>query len=385
MSPDPIDVLLSEIDAEAAQYLAEVSEGTLMVGITVNGERHVRRYRSEGAELAVLPAEDSIYEIGSVSKVYAATVLASLVNEGRLSLDDTVSSHLPNGTSLPSEIAGITVRDLVTHTAGLPSIGRIHQSYIDEETRGQTLPPLGYTTHYLRYRKEHLYKDWETLALDYPTGTKWNYSVISMGTVGHILELVAGQPYEELLIERVCKPLGLVDTAYELAEDQQLRMVRAFLPNGSPAPNWYHDVLMSQGGLRSTMQDLLTFAEANIAAGRGEDTSPLGQAMQLARTPVRTAPRFVDPLGKGDVIQQLAWRGLAKRPQASEHGGVTLFYQSGLAVDDETRTGVVMLTSSHDNMGDVIASLVDPDYTSIGARFLDWFDRACSLGDRPSG
>ena len=374
-----VGALLNEIDAEAAGYLATMPESTLMVGITIDGERYVRRYRSEGAELAVLPAEDSVYEIGSVSKVYAATVLASLLNEGRLSLDDTVASHLPNGARLAPEIARITVRDIVTHTAGLPSTGRIHQSYIDEETRGQTLPPLGYTTHYLRYRKEHLYQDWETLALDYPTGTKWNYSVISMGTMGHILELVTGQPYEELLLERVCKPLGLSDTAYSLSEDQQLRMVRAFLPNGSLAPNWYHDVMMSQGGLRSTMQDLLSFAEANIAAGRGEDDSPLAQAMRLARTPVRTASRFVDPLGKGDVIQQLAWRGIAKRPRASEHGGITLFYQAGLAVDDETKTGVVMLTSAHDNMGDVVTAMVDPDYTSIGARFLDWFDRACSL------
>jgi CubicO group peptidase (beta-lactamase class C family) len=356
-----------------------MAEGTLMVGITVGGDRHVRRYRSEGAELAVVPSDDSVYEIGSVSKVYTATVLAALLNDGLLSLDDTVASHLPNGANLAPDIARITVRDIVTHTAGLPSVGRIHQSYISEETRGQVLPPLGYTTHYLRYRKEHLYQDWETIALDNPTGTTWNYSVISMGTVGHLLELVTGQSFEELLVERVGKPLGVVDTAYDLSEDQQLRMVRAFLPNGSPAPNWYHDVLMPQGGLRSTMNDLLTFAEANIAAGRGEDDYPLAQAMRLARTPVRTAPRHVDPLGKGDVIQQLAWRGLAARPRASEHGGVTLFYQSGLAVDDETQTGVVMLTSAHDNMGDVIAGMTDPSYTSIGTRFLDWFGRACSL------
>ena len=193
MSAVTIDDLLGQIDAEAAEHLAGQPEGTLMVGITIDGERYVRRYRSEGAQLAQLPSEDSLYEIGSVSKVYTGTVLASLVNDGLLSLDDTVASHLPNGANLPPDIAPITIRDIVTHTAGLPSIGRIHQGYIDEETRGQTQPPLGYTTHYLRYRKEHLYQDWETLTLDNPIGTTWNYSVISMGTVGHILELATGQ------------------------------------------------------------------------------------------------------------------------------------------------------------------------------------------------
>ena len=95
-----IEKLLEEIDTEAAEHLATMAEGTLMVGITVDGERYVRRYRSEGAELAVLPSDDSVYEIGSVSKVYTSTVLASLLNEGRLSLDDTLASLLPNGERL---------------------------------------------------------------------------------------------------------------------------------------------------------------------------------------------------------------------------------------------------------------------------------------------
>jgi len=372
-----VEELFAAIDEEVAEHLSTLTEATVMVGLTVRGERYVRSYRSEGAELAVEPTLDSVYEIGSVSKVFLATVLASLVNEGRMSLDDTLGALLPNGERLSPEIARLTVRDLVTHTAGVPSVGAIHQSYITEETRGYDVAPFGITTHYLRYRKEHLYQDWETIGFDYPTGTAWNYSVISMGTVGHLLELVTGQTYEELLVEHVCKPLGLLDTRYDLSPEQQERVVRAFFPHGKPAPNWYHDVLMPQGGLRSTMNDLLAFAEANIAAGTGADDSPLARAMRLARTPVLTRPRHLDPAR--EVIQALAWRGVEGHPRASEHGGVTLFYQTGLAVDDESEVGLVMVSSAYDNMHtlDLIAQAFGNK--PLGPRFLSWFDRACGL------
>jgi CubicO group peptidase (beta-lactamase class C family) len=377
MTAISIDELFAAIDEEVAEHLSTLTEATLMVGLTVRGERRVRSYRSDGAELAVEPTLDSVYEIGSVSKVFLATVLAALVNEGRMSLDDTLGALLPNGDRLSPEIAGLRVRDLVTHTAGVPSVGAIHQSYITEETRGYDVAPFGITTHYLRYRKEHLYQDWESIGFDYPTGTAWNYSVISMGTVGHLLELVTGQTFEELLVEHVCKPLGLLDTRYDLSPEQQERVVRAFFPHGKPAPNWYHDVLMPQGGLRSTMNDLLAFAEANIAAGTGVDDSPLAKAMRLARTPVITRPRHLDP--SREVTQALAWRGVEGHPRASEHGGVTLFYQTGLAVDDESEVGLVMVSSAYDNMHTLELIAQALGNKPLGPRFLSWFDRACGL------
>lgn len=380
MSDAGVDELFSAIDEEVAEHLSTLPEATVIVGLTVRGARHIRTYRSKDAELAVEPALDSIYEIGSVSKLFIGTILAALVNEGVLSLDDTVSEHLPNGDRLAPEIAKLTIRDLVTHTSGLPSVGKIHQGYIDEETRDFPVAPFGITTHYLRYRKEHLYADWETITQDNPAGEKWNYCVIGMGTVGHILELATGRTFEELLVDYVCNPLGMHDTRYALSPEQQERVVKAFFPFGMPAPNWYHDVLMPQGGLRSTMNDLLAFAEANIAAGTGADTSPLGAAMRLARTNVITRPKHIVLDGKSaSVTQQLAWRQFEGRERSSEHGGVTLFYQTGLAVDDESQVGAVMVSSAYDNMHtlEIIAPALGNK--PLTPRFLSWFDRACAL------
>jgi len=286
-----IDDLLAVIGNEAEEHLAELKESTVIVGLTVRGERRVMSYRSPDAELVSMPNPDSVFEIGSVSKTYTTTILAMLEAQGLLSIEDPISLYLPGDLQLASEIGRLTIRALATHSSGLPAVGDVHKGFQHEELRGATAAPFGITTHYLRYRKEHLYADLETIELAYPTGDGWLYSIIGMGIVGHILELVTGRPYEQLLREIVCEPLGLVDTGYTMSVDQQSRIVRAYFPHGQPCPNWYWDILLPQGGLRSTINDMLAFADANIRAGAGLDDSPLAKAMRRARAPLFTLPK----------------------------------------------------------------------------------------------
>ncbi|MFI9837500.1 serine hydrolase domain-containing protein [Nonomuraea sp. NPDC051941] len=371
MSDIDILPLLAGIEADAEEYLSTRPEGTLMVGLSVRGERHVRSFRAPGAEHARLPDAETIYEIGSVSKVFLTTVLAVLEGQGLINLEDPIAVHLPKGLRLPPEIASITIRQLATHSSGLGSVGKIHQRFIDEELRG-TEPPFGTYTHYLRYNKEHLYADLANAELTYLTGQGWTYSVIGMGTLGHILELVAAKPYEELLKETVCEPLGLSDTCYSLSEEQQGRMMYAYDRAGQPCPNWYHDVMLPQGGLRSTMTDLLAFVEANLEAGAHQDGPNLLRAMRRAREQYFAVPdgfTMPDDSELPDFVQGLGWRGL-DRPQglAWWHPGTTLFYLAGAGVDDRARVGLVVLCSYR-------ACLTDREVLHPLQR--EWFRRAC--------
>lgn len=371
MGTSGIDEVLAEIEEEATQYLAERAEGTLVLGASVRGERHVRCLRSPSAELAPLPDADSVYEIGSVSKVFTTTLLAVLEGRGLLGLEDPIRKHLPKHLRLPEEIGSLTLRQLATHSAGFGSVGKQHQRFIDEETRG-TEPPFGVYTHYLRYRKEHLYADLETAELEYPTGKGWLYSVLGMGTLGHIVELVAGQPYEELLKETICEPLGLADTGYTLSTGQQARMVTAFDRLGQPCPNWYHDVMLPQGGLRSTMNDLLTFTEANLKASAGGDDSELSRAMRLTRVEYFDGPAAYpgqDGEDKNDFVQGLAWRGLPRPTgRAWWHPGTTLFYLAGAGVDEHAQVGFAIISSHR-------LSLIDRQV--LHPLQQDWFRRLC--------
>ena len=354
------------VEKDVTEVLASRPESTVIVGLTRKGERRVEAFRSPGASHAPLPTESSIYEIGSVSKVFTTTILAELERQGALSLDDPVGKHLPSHLRLKPEIGAITIRQLATHSSGLPSMGKIHTEIAASETMGQTQPPFGAYTHYLRYKKEHLYADWENAELVYPTGENFLYCVMGMGTVGHILELVTGRPFEDLLREYICTPLGLPDTAYELSLEQVARIQRAYDSDGSPCPSWFHDVLMPQGGLRSTMNDLLTFAEAHFATD-----GPLTRAMARARESHLRLPegtkwhgQVLDPPWKTELDHGLAWRRFDGRGNAVWHPGTTLFYHSGLAIDQDAQVGLVMLSTNRRTLADM-GVLVAP--------YLNWF------------
>jgi CubicO group peptidase (beta-lactamase class C family) len=378
-----LDDLLAQIGEDCDKHLADLDEATVLVGLSLQGRRHLLAHRSPGASRAELPEAHSVYEIGSISKTFTTTLLAVLEQRGLLSVEDPIGKHLPPAVQLRPEIAGITLRQLMTHSAGFPSVGKLHEQLIAEEARGAAAPPFGAYTHYLRYRKEHLYDDLETVELAYPTGEGWLYSVLGMGTLGHVVELAAGRPYEELLREVVCEPLGLRDTGYTLSADQQERIVKAYFSDGSPCPNWYHDVMLPQGGLRSTMTDLLTFGEANLRAAARDDE--LSRAVQRARAVHFTLPKGtpttqeMSPPWQQQVVQGLAWRGFEKRPRASWHPGTTLFYHSGLAVDDDAQVVCALLSSSHDTLGlmEPFAGLAGRE--PLAAASLRWFERACSM------
>lgn len=380
-----LDEVCAEIARGAGEHLSRTAESTVAVGLTFGGERHFLSFRSEEAELVELPVEDSVFEIGSVSKTYLGTVLAVLDQRGVVSIEDPIAKHLPNGAELRPEIGQLTLRQLATHSGGLPGTGQIHQGFLNEEIRGSSLPPLGITTHWLRYRKEHLYRDLETVEQLHPAGTGWFYSPMGMGTVGHILELATGRDYESLVREIVCEPLGLVDTAYTLSEDQQIRMVKAFFPHGQPAPPWYWDVMMPQGGLRSTMNDMLTFAEANIRAARGEDDSSLANAMRHARGLHLSLPKpqtgsDEQSFWTNEIRHGLAWKHFeAPLDRSSTHTGITPFTHSFIALDDTSQVGCVLLSSAFDNFNFMEPFSTIFGYEPIAPRFLSWFRAACEV------
>ena len=352
-----LDVLTATFVEEAEAYLTEHPESTISFGVSHHGERRLRQVRTPGAQHVPLPDESSLYEIASTSKTFMAAVLAVLEGRGVLSLDDPISKHLPSHLQLRPEIAAITVRQLATHSSGLPDTGQAHLAIQESEFRG-TEPPWGYYTQYLRYKKEHLYSDVEVAELAYPTDQGHSYSVLGMGVLGHILELATGQGYEELLRELVTGPLGLNDIAYTLTREQLDRVVYGYDKQGQPCPNWYFDVMMPQGGLRGSVVDMLTFTEAVIAAHREPDGSELATALRRATEVHYTAPEGVCLAGTEiplPFVQGLAWMGF-KTPDPGRfnwcHTGTTLFYNALIGASHESGIGFASLYSGGTGIAD---------------------------------
>jgi D-alanyl-D-alanine-carboxypeptidase/D-alanyl-D-alanine-endopeptidase len=223
------------------------------------------------------PAADTIFEIGSLSKLFTALLLADLVVEGDVSLDAPIADFLPKGTNSPrSGQRPIRLVDLATHSSGMPIIPRNFWlpgvSIYDPNAAGQS---------WTAYSKDKLYAylKWPVPPPS-PPG-RYLYSNLGYGLLGHLLELHSGRSYQELLTARICQPLGMHNTTVVLNDEQRSRLAPGHDADGNPTQPWETSVLAGAFAVRSTIDDLVLFARANLGLNDGQ----LARAIELAQRP----------------------------------------------------------------------------------------------------
>ncbi len=193
--------------------------------------------------------ERTIYEIGSISKVFTTILLSDMVGQERMALADPVQKYLPEGVTMPGGDA-ITLEYLATQRSGLPGM---------PDNLDMTKPNL-----YADYAADNLYSFLSGYTLTRDPDTQYEYSNVGMGLLGHVVSLVANKPYEELVIERISKPLGMDDTRITLSEEQQGRFAKGHGGDGKATVYWDFDSLAGAGALRSTATDMARFIQANL-------------------------------------------------------------------------------------------------------------------------
>lgn len=309
---DPLRVAL-------AKRVDEAKEGTgAIVGLLTQRGRSFTshgRARADGPELTA----ETIFEIGSITKVFTALLLADMVERGEVTLDDPVRKYLPSGVTVPSRgRREITLSDLATHTSGLP------RDPPNLDLRSLDDP-------WAQYRSADLYAFLANYSLPRDPGTQVEYSNAGMGLLGHALAARAGLSFEELLRHRVLDPLGMTDTTIAVDEKRRSRRATGHNEAVAPVPWWHFDAMTGAGGINSTASDMLVFAEAAM----GADT-PLKAAF-ARMTSVRR------PTG-GGTDQMLGWEGF--RYQGNEvlaKSGVTNGFRSRLFVDPTGHRAVIVL------------------------------------------
>lgn len=245
--------LRENVDRAALKYMQSKKSVGLAVGVCTGGESHSFPFGSIGSGKPTVPDEKTIFEIGSITKVFTATVLADMHLRNEVRLDDPVNKFLPHFARLPSrEGVDVTLRHLATHTSGLPRL--------PINLRGTRLDAAN---PYAHYTVEDLYACLAKSRLERRPGTTSNYSNLGFGLLGHILAKAAGTDFETLVKQRICGPLGMVDTAVNLSEDQ-LHKLAAGHSGRKRVPNWDLPALAGAGALRSTLRDMLRFLRANI-------------------------------------------------------------------------------------------------------------------------
>ena len=223
--------------------LAPATSGGVVIGVEQRGTRRMLTYGPV--------KEDSIFEIGSISKTFTALMLAKMVQQHKVKLDDPVRELLPPGTVAKPEGTEITLFDLATQHSGLPRMP-------------DNFSPADLQDPYADYRPANLYAYLAKHGVAKPSDAQFNYSNLGLGLLGQALANRAGMSYPELLKALVTGPLGLNDTVVKLSPEQEKRLAQGHSPAHQPAKPWSLDALAGAGAIRSTASDMLTYLEAQL-------------------------------------------------------------------------------------------------------------------------
>lgn len=258
-------------DELAEGHLRSPGNVGLVVGLLVRDECLCLGYGKVAEDSARPPDAGTVFEIGSITKLFTTALLAEMASREEVRLDQPVAELLPPGVRVPSyRRRAITLAHLAEHTAALPRLpGNLWATVTDKKNP------------YRDYQVANLYEYLSGAAIGFPPGTGVAYSNLGAGLLGHVLALRAGRPFEDLLAERVLRPLALADTGIALSADQAARLAPGHTEKGEPTPNWDIPSLAGAGALRSTGAEMLTFLRANL----DPPGTPVGAALRACHIP----------------------------------------------------------------------------------------------------
>lgn len=271
----------------------------------------------------------TVFEIGSVTKVFTSLLLADMVQRGEVALSDPVAKFLPEGVKVPQRGGkSITLQDLSSQTSGLPRLP-------------DNFEPKDMANPYADYSPENLYRFLSTYQLTRDIGSKYEYSNLGVGLLGLALARRAGMDYENLVRTRISAPLGMNSTGITLTQEMKARLAVGHDAKLAPVANWDIPTLAGCGALRSDADDMLTF----LAATLGYTKSKLAPAMAAMLAPRK-------PTGMPGTDIALGWH--ISTQDGSEivwHNGGTGGYRSFVGFNPKTRLGVVALSNTSNEAG----------------------------------
>src|SRR5947199_2429840 len=335
------DSEIRRLAAERIKALGGEQDGVGIVVGTISSEgRKIISAGERSLDDPHPPDGDTVFEIGSVTKVFTALLLAEMAKKNEVGLNDPVAKYLPAGFKVPEGNGKtISLLDLATHTSGLPFMP--NESTISNDSAAA------------KYSTADLRRFVASSELRSGVGEKWEYSNIGYWLLSEALAARAGLEYESLLRNRVITPLGLTNTTFALSREMKAKFAaghNAVLQPPTPISTLpIYSIMPAAGGLYSTANDLLKL----LAVAMNYEHSPLDGAMRLTWNTRR-------PMSHG-FEQALGWTII--RDQNSlliVHDGGTFGYATSIAWDPVSRVGVVVLSNQVANVGDVVRHLLRP-------------------------
>ena len=285
---------------------------------------------------------DTAFEIGSISKLMAANVLAGLINDGKLTLNDTLESILPDGFKVPTyKNKPILLKHVVTHSSGLPPIPSV-----------MTSSPSDPENPYKSLSVDSLMTSLEDVTLNEAPGTQMQYSNYAMMLLSLGLAHSSNMSFDELLSKYVFEPVGMKDS-FTTQPREETTLASGHVQTGQKTSHWdFPTDMHGVGGIRGSLNDLVLYAQANLDSGSSELShlietqkailSPSGQTMGMNW--------FHSKIGEQEFIF---------------HEGGTGGFSSLLMISPKSRTGIVILSDTAltniGGLGQLAFSLINND------------------------
>ena len=327
-----------DIQTLLQEYVDDSGAVGASVGLVDQGTIKFFSYGKKSVDGNEAISRDTVFEIGSITKVFTTLALMDMAAKGEVQLDDPIEKYLP-GIKVPEfEGKKITLRYLAAHTSGIPRMP-------------DNFDPKNPANPYEDYTVECLYDYLSRCTLTRSPGESFEYSNIGMGLLGHILSLQSGKPYEELIQNLIVKDLEMPTTSIALTAEMASNFAVGHHLQ-QEVGYWDIPALAGAGALRSNIKDMVKFLAANMGLGSTPVANLLQQCHQKQYAP---APTFAVGLGwmlSSSNDAELIW-----------HNGGTGGFRSYLGFNPKTQKGVVILSNSTEDWPDELGLLLlDPDY-----------------------
>lgn len=284
------------------------------------------------------PDANTVYEIGSISKVFTGILLADAIERRLVKADQPAQELLPAGRSMPTwkrdPSKVITLAHLSNHISGLPR---------QPDNIDFSIDPLN---PYAAYKSDATFDFLDKHRLRREPGKFVRYSNLGAGLLGYLISKKQSMPYEKLMIERIAKPLGMNDTTISLSDSQQQRLATPTNKQLKKDGNWdFPATLAPAGAIRSTAADMLKFARANLEAPDNE----LGDAIELAWQ------KQYEPNGGAGAAFGFGWF-INHSSETHWHNGGTGGYKTMIKINREKKLALVVLSNTSSDEVDTLAS-----------------------------
>jgi CubicO group peptidase (beta-lactamase class C family) len=312
----------STIDTLKKYALTYPDKTQFSVAIIKNGAVNFIGVKKNDGLLVFVENKDSVFEIGSITKVFTSTILVNLILQDKINPDEPISKVLPFKLNSNEENARkITFKTLANHTSGLPN----YPSNLDSVARLHPLNP--YVDYDSILLKDYLVNE---MTLSSIPGDRYEYSNLGYGILGYLLELKTGKSYEDLLKEYVFQKYGMnISTTNQDKVEKYL--VQGHDENGEDVPNWDLNIHRGAGAVLSSANNLARFVMANFS------NDPV----------LKYQRQLTFKVENNDLELAYGWHVYTKNGAVWYfHNGRTGGYRSNITMDLEKKNAIILLVNS---------------------------------------